>query len=280
VAAGVTATVLLAAVLHASWNALLKAIPDRLTGFALIDLTGTGICLVAVWFVDGPARASWGWLALSLALQVVYKLFLMGAYRTGDLSQVYPLARGSGPLLVAAFAATVLHERLGPAQALGVLVISAGLAFLAFERGLPAGAERSAVGYALATGVLIAGYTIADGLGVRSAGQALSYIVWLFVLDGIVIPPLALVLRRRALTDALRSSWRQGVAAGVLAMCAYGLVVWAQSRGALAVVAALRESSVVVAALLGALLFGEPFGRRRVLAAAAVACGVVLVNLP
>jgi drug/metabolite transporter (DMT)-like permease len=245
-----------------------------------MDVTATAICLLALPFVRGPERASWKWLALSLVVHVGYKLFLMGAYRTGDLSQVYPLARGTGPLLVAAFATLVLHERLGPAQALGVLVISAGLASLAFERGLPSAAERPAVGYALATGVLIAAYTVADGLGVRSAGQALGYIVWLFLLDGLVIPPLAVVMRRRELGKTLASSWLPGVVAGVLALCAYGLVIWAQSRGALAVVAALRESSAILAALLGTVLFGEPFGRRRVLAASAVALGVVLLNLP
>jgi drug/metabolite transporter (DMT)-like permease len=272
----VTVAVLVAAVLHASWNALLKGVDDRLATVVLLDLTGLVVAGLAVPLVPAPAPPSRGLLALSVGLHLGYELLLVAAYRAGDLSQVYPVARGTAPLLVAAYAGLVLGERLAPVQLAGLGGICAGLLVLARAgRGAP---WRAAVGPALATGVVIAAYTVADGLGVRRAGTVTGYVAWLFLLHGLPIPLYALATRGQELAPRLRRHLPAGVAAGLLAVAAYGLVLWAQRRGALAMVAALRETSVLVAALLGTLVFGERFGRRRVLAAALLAAGIVVLN--
>jgi drug/metabolite transporter (DMT)-like permease len=162
-------------------------------------------------------------------------------------------------------------------QLLGLAGVCAGL-LTRVEVGRGSARPGAAVGPALATGVLIAAYTVADGLGVRRSGTVAGYVAWLFLLHGLPIPLVALAVRGRALTARLRGHLGVGVAAGALSVAAYGLVLWAQRRGALAVVAALRETSVLVAALIGSLVFGERFGRRRVLAAALLAAGIVALN--
>jgi drug/metabolite transporter (DMT)-like permease len=276
---GVTGAVLLAAVLHASWNALLKGIEDRLAVIVLLDLTGLAVSLAAIALGAEAARASWGFLALSVLLHTGYKLLLLQSYRFGDLSQVYPLARGSAPLLVAVVAALVVGERLSPVQLAGLTGVCGGLVLL-LEVDRADLRRAPAVGLALATGVVIAAYTVVDGLGVRRSGGELGYVAWLFLLDGLPIPLFAVAFRRPGLAARLRAGLGVGVVAGVLSLVAYGLVLWAQRRGALAVVAALRETSVLVAALIGGLVFGERFGRRRVLAAALLAAGIVVLNVP
>jgi drug/metabolite transporter (DMT)-like permease len=273
--------VLLAAVLHATWNALLKGGQDRLATFVLLDLTGVALCAMAVPLLPGPAPASWPFIALSTLIHIGYKLLLIESYRAGgDLSQVYPLARGSAPLLVAGFAGLVVGERLGPPRLAGVLVVCVGLVLLVGVGGRQLPTHRRAVGFALATGVCIAAYTVADGLGVRRAGGALGYIAWLFLVEGLPLPLYAATRGRRRLRGALRANLARGLVGGVLSLTAYGLVIWAQTRGALAVVAALRETSVVVAALIGSVVFGERFGYRRTVAAAVVTVGIVLINAP
>jgi drug/metabolite transporter (DMT)-like permease len=271
--------VLLAAVLHAAWNALLKGGTDRLALFVLLDLTGVVLCLLAVPFLPVPARASWLFIGLSTVLHIFYKLLLIQSYRVGgDLSQVYPLARGSAPLLVAGMAAVVAGERLGPVRLAGVLVVCLGLVLLVGVSRRLLAAQGPAIGFALATGVFIAAYTVADGLGVRRSGSAVGYIAWLFLVEGLPLPLYAATLGRRHVKAALRGHLAAGVTAGVLSLAAYGLVIWAQTRGALAVVAALRETSVIIAALIGSIVFGERFGYRRTVAAALVTAGIVLLN--
>ena len=276
---GVTGAVLAAAVLHAGWNALLKGGRDRVATIVLLDLTGLAISALALPLVPAPAPASRGLLVASVALHVGYELLLLRSYRVGDLSQVYPVARGTAPLLVAGYAGLVLGERLGPWQLAGLAGVCAGLLLL-LGSGVAPLRQGRAVGPALATGVFIAAYTVADGLGVRRAGTELGYVAWLFLLHGIPIPLAVVAVRGRGLAARLRLGLWPGMAAGALSVAAYGLVLWAQRRGALAVVAALRETSVLVAALIGSLVFGERFGRRRVLAAAVLAAGIVVLNVP
>ncbi len=273
------AAVLFAAVLHATWNALAKSFSDRLAAFALMGLATVACTAPLLPLVPTPARAAWWALGTSAVLHTGYNLLLLASYRLGEFNQVYPLARGTGPLLVAAVAAGLLHEHLGGAQLAGVLVVSGGIILLSAGR-VPAGASaRPAILAALATGVMIASYTVVDGIGVRHSGTAIGYTAWLFTLEGPAMPLYALALRRGGLWRTLQGHWRLGVLCGVLSVTAYGLVIWAQTRGALAAVAALRESSVVVAAAIGALVFHERFGRRRILASAAIATGVVLLNV-
>lgn len=276
---GVIAAVLLAAVLHALWNALAHAIDDRLIGFALIGIAVTIGAVVIILLAPSPARASWGFLGASATLHVVYTLLLMLSYRSGEFGQVYPIARGTSPWLVAIGAAAFAGEHLPAIRLAGVLVVSGGLATLVFAGGVPTRAARPALGAALLTGVAIASYTTLDGLGVRHAGSVAGYTGWLFLLQGPVLPLAAWAMRRGELVRALRPHAVAGLVGGALSLAAYGLVLWAQARGALAPIAALRETSVIFGALIGALVFHERFGRWRVAATVLVATGVVLINL-
>jgi drug/metabolite transporter (DMT)-like permease len=275
----VVATVLAAAVLHAVWNALAHAIDDQLVGFALIGVSVTVGAAVIVLVSPLPASASWPYLAGSVVLHVAYNLLLMRSYRLGEFGQVYPLARGTSPLLVALAGVVFVGEQLSVLRLLGVVVISAGLGTLVFVGGVPTRTARPAIAAAVLTGVTIASYTTLDGLGVRSADSVAGYTGWLFLLQGPVLPVAALVARRGRLWRQLRPHLLAGLAGGLLSLAAYGLVLWAQTRGALAPIAALRESSVIVGAVIGAVLFGERFGRWRIAATVLVAAGVVLVTL-
>ena len=275
----VVGSVLLAAVLHATWNALAHAISDRLVGFALIGVATTLGALPLVVAAPLPAAASWPALLASAVLHVVYNLLLMRSYRLGEFGQVYPLARGTSPLLVAVAGVVLVGEDLPLVRFLGVVVISLGLASLVLVGGVPTRAARPALVAAVLTGVSIAAYTTVDGVGVRSAGTVLGYTGWLFLLQGPALPVVAVLARRRALWSQVRPHLVRGLLGGLLSLAAYGLVLWAQTRGALAAVAALRETSVVVGAVIGAVVFGERFGRWRVAATVLVALGVVLVTL-
>jgi drug/metabolite transporter (DMT)-like permease len=284
VGAAVVAAVLAAAFLHAVWNALAHNIRDTLAGFVLISIAATVCAAVLVAVVGLPAPRAWPFIVVSAALEVGYFLALLQAYRLGEFGQMYPIARGTSPLVVALVATTVLGQPLPAAELIGILVISAGLVGLAF-----AGSDRRstrsraeglpALAAALGTGLLIASYTIVDGVGVRRSGDVLAYIGWIFLLQGPVLPAIALARYGRALPGRLRPFWIRGLAGGVLSMLAYGLVVWAQSRGALAPIAALRETSIVIATVIGTIVFNERFGRARLVASTAVVVGILLLNL-
>jgi drug/metabolite transporter (DMT)-like permease len=275
----VIGAVLLAAVLHAVWNALAHAISDQLVGFALIGVAVTVGAVAIVLASPAPLAASWPFLAGSASLHVAYQLLLMRCYRLGEFGQVYPLARGTSPWLVAVSAAVFVHEQLSVIRLVGVLVISLGLVALVFVGGVPTRAARPAIAAAVLTGVVIASYTTLDGLGVRSSGTVAGYIGWLFLLQGPELPLAAVVARRGLLWQQVRPHLLAGLVGGVLSLIAYALVLWAQARGALAPIAALRETSVIVGAVIGAVLFGEQFGRWRVAATILVASGVILITL-
>ncbi|MDA2810766.1 DMT family transporter [Nocardiopsis sp. RSe5-2] len=271
--------VLAAALLHAAWNAIAHAVTDRLIGFALIGAAGTVAGAATAAYAGVPDPASWPALGLSALLHVGYMGFLMLSYRLGDFGQVYPLARGTSPWLVAIGAAVLVGETLTPAHLAGVLVVSAGLTALVFAGGVPGRAQLPALGAALLTGVMIAGYTVVDGIGVRASGDPLAYLAWLMVLEGPWFLIAAVVLRRGALPAQLRPVWRIGALGGVMSMAAYGLVLWAQTMGDLAAVAALRETSIIFGAVIAAVVFREGMGRVKVVSAAVVAVGIALLNL-
>jgi drug/metabolite transporter (DMT)-like permease len=275
----VTGAVLVAAVLHAAWNALAHAIKDQLVGFTLMGLVDVVGAAMVLPLVTAPAPGSWPFVVASAALHSVYNVLLLRAYRIGEFNQVYPLARGTSPLVVAVVAVPVVGEHLAPVQLAGVVVVSVGLGSLVLVGGWPGRKQRAALVAAVATGVAIAAYTVLDGVGVRRSGSVLGYVGWLFLLQGPVLPLLALGQRGRRLAGQLRPHVAVGLVCGVLSLVAYGLVVWAQSRGALAAVAALRETSVIVGAVIGAVFFHERFGRSRLLATVLVATGIVLLNV-
>ncbi len=274
---------LLAAALHASWNAVIKAASHseqhRLLTPAILIGTASLAGLALTPFVAPPNPASWLYLGLSTAIHTAYFSFLVLAYRFGDLSQVYPIARGMSPLLVAPAAIVFAGEDLTLTAAAGVAVIAVGVGSLAFGRTFGAGRDGRGIALALATGATIGAFTLVDALGVRHAGSALGYVAWLNFLMSAPFAVGALFVARREARAYLRTHWRPGVTAGLMTAISYGLIVWTLSLGAIAPIAALRETSVVFAAVIGAVFLGEPFGPRRVAAAAVVAGGIVLLHL-
>jgi drug/metabolite transporter (DMT)-like permease len=272
----VTLAVLAAAVTHAAWNAIAHGIKDQTLAFALIGVGGAAVSVPLVIVAAVPRSSSWPYLLASVGIHVFYNLLLMQCYRLGEFSQVYPLARGVSPLVVTILAAVFVHEHLAPAQIAGVAVVSAGLAFLVFAGRRPGrGAFLAAVG----TGLTISAYTTVDGVGVRASASPVGYIGWLILLQSLCVPLFAVARRRHVL---LRQPWRillSGLLAGALSVLAYGLVLWAQTKGALAPIAALRETSVIFGAIIGTLVFHEPFGRARIIATVLVVAGIVLLNI-
>ena len=272
--------VLCSALLHATWNAVVKSDSDRLVSMGLVMLAGAVMGLAVVPFVPLPDPAAWKWLLLSIAIHNFYYFFLLSAYAHGDLSHVYPIARGSGPLLVAIFSGVLVGEHLTGGESVGVLLVSFGIASLALAKGLPRGEEWRPTLYALATGVTIAAYTVTDGLGVRAAGHSLSYIAWLNLLEGPWVMLFAIWVRGPKIVDHLRQYWWRGVGGGVVATVGYGLAIWALSVGGMAHVAALRETSVLFGALIGTIILRESFGIRRLIAAVLVVAGLLLMHFP
>lgn len=285
----VVALLLAAALMHATWNALLKADrSDRLATFGVIMTTGTVMGLVAVPFLPLPAFAAWKFLATSVIVHVAYYTFLLKAYSYGDLSHTYPIARGMGPLLVALVSGQLIGEHLRTQDIVGVVLLSGGLVTLAIPLKTVSAQTGSRHGlatlFAVLTGFTIAAYIIADGMGVRAAGPTfehrLAYIAWLCVLEGPWLLVLAVVLRPQTVWTHLRRYWWRGMIGGVIANTGYGIAIYALVLGPMAHVAALRETSVLFGALIGTVLLGEPFGVRRVVAAAVIVSGLILMNGP
>jgi drug/metabolite transporter (DMT)-like permease len=265
-----------AGALHATWNAIAKYLDDRLVGFALIGVASTVGGGIVLALTGLPYRASIGFAVASAAIHVAYELALMNSYRLGAFNQVYPIARGTAPLLVALGAYLLAGEHLGALPLAGVAILAAGLVSLALSAGRLTGPELPAVAAAVLTGVAIAGYTIVDGLGVRRAHDPYAYAGLLFLLQAVF--PVVAAFRRPAMSWLAGRAAGQGLLAGALSLIAYSAVLWAQTRAPLAEVAAIRETSVVFAALIGMRLFAERFGLRRVAAACLVAAGILLIS--
>ncbi|MBQ0829452.1 DMT family transporter [Streptomyces tagetis] len=274
---GVTAAVLLAALTHACWNAIAHRIPDKLTGFTLISGGGVLIGLALLPFTALPRAGAWPYLLVSAGIHLAYYALLMRSFRLGDFGQAYPLARGTAPLLVTLLAAVFAHEVPGGWAAAGVVLSCAGLTGVALWGLRGRRPDWAAIGAALATGVTIAAYTVVDGLGVRAAGSSLGYIAWLMALQGTVLPVFFLVRHRAAAWPMLRPSAALGLLGAVLSVTAYALVLWAQTRAPLAPIAALRESSILAGAAIGAVFFRERFGGPRIAAAGLLVVGIGLM---
>ncbi|HEX4009136.1 MAG TPA: EamA family transporter [Solirubrobacteraceae bacterium] len=276
----VTALVLFAGVVHATWNAIASAIKDKLVAFGLIGATETVVAALCLPLAGIPRSAALAFAAGSAVIHVGYTYGLLHSYRLGDFGRAYPLARGTAPVLVAVGAWFLAAEHLAPVQLAGVCVVAAALAAIVFAGGRLTRADVPATLAALATGITIASYTIVDGLGVRHAHDPLGYMSVLFLLQGPIIAIIAAAsLRGRRRTERGPRDIPAGLTAGALSLVAYGIVIWAQTQGALALVSALRETSVISGALIAALIFHEPLGRRRLAPAVAVAAGIILISL-
>ncbi|MEU0739072.1 EamA family transporter [Streptomyces sp. NPDC006134] len=273
----VTAAVLLAAVTHAGWNAIAHKITDKLAGFTLIAGGGTLIGLAMTPFTPFPAAGAWPYLLASAALHLVYYALLMKSFRLGDFGQAYPIARGSAPLLVTLLAAVFAHEVPDGWQAAGIALSCAGLTGVALWGLRGRRPDWAAIGAALATGAAIAAYTVVDGLGVRASGSSLGYIAWLMAVEGVALPAYFLYRHRRRAWPLLRPVAGLGLLGAAMSVAAYGLVLWAQTRAELAPVAALRESSILAGAAIGAVFFKERFGAPRIVAAGLLVAGIGLM---
>ena len=269
--------VLCAAVLHALWNAIVKAADDRALVLGAVAATNVLVGIVLLALFEAPAVESWPYIAASTLIHYGYYVFLFLAYRLGDFSQVYPISRGLAPVLVALGAQAFAGETLPVPAWLGLLSVSFGIVVLS----LPSRGVRPnplAVAAAAGTGLIIASNTVVDGIGVRLADSPFGYIGWLFILEFPVI--LAVALWQRGKPSAIRwPAIRLGLLGGLLAALAYGIVVYVKVFTPLGAVSAVRESSVIFAAIIGAVYFGERPWRRRVFAAAAVATGVVALAI-
>jgi drug/metabolite transporter (DMT)-like permease len=268
--------VLAAAAMHATWNAFVKTGNDKATMQCLVIFFAGLPALMALPFLPLPHAAAWPYLIASAAAHSIYYYTLVEAYRHGALSQTYPIARGSAPLLIAVFALTAASEILSGGEWLGLAVACAGLISLA---GIPRAGEGRSVLFALATALGIACYSLLDGLGVRSTAEELSYIAWLLALEMAPVALAFLWLRRGRVAVSLRENLGRGLLGGLIAGLGYGIVIWAMAHAPLAHVSALRETSVILAAIIGTLLLREPFGPRRIAAAALVAAGNGMLHL-
>jgi drug/metabolite transporter (DMT)-like permease len=274
--AGVTFAVLGAALLHASWNALLKAGSDPLLDTALVALSGTLITLPLVLFIAPPEPAAWPYLATSATIHFGYYAALAGAYKAGDLSHGYPIMRGVAPLLVALASAFWFGEHLSPAAWTGVLLICGGVLSLGLAGG---GASRKATAWALFSALVISVYTLADGAGARVSGGADRYVVWLFVFLGLPFGIVVMIMKRGAFMRHARQHWWRGLAGATLSGLSYGIALWAMTRAPVAIIAALRETSVIFAALIGAWLLKEGHLKERLVGAGAVLAGLIALKL-
>ncbi len=274
----VMAAVLFAALLHAGWNAMIKSSNDKALDTAVIHLIGSIAALPLLLVVGLPPPASWPYIAASVVIHLAYFIALSGAYKHGELGLTYPLMRGTAPLLVALVSTVALGESLSPLAWIGVLGVSCGVLVLGLSR--HAMESPRAVAFALANAVIIAVYTVVDGIGVRSSGNALQYVLALFVLNG--WPFALLVLLRRSPAVVWPYARRRAPLALVGAaasIASYGIALWAMTHAPVATVAALRETSVLFAALLGTWLLKESFTVRRAMGTAAILAGVIALRL-
>lgn len=276
----VAGAVLFSALLHAIWNAIAKAIPDRLVASALIGATNLVIGGLGCLLLPIPAPASWPALLGSALLQTAYLILLTAAYSRSEFGRAYPLVRGVAVVGVTAVSVALLGETLQLGQWIGVGLVAAALLGLAAP-GRGSAPDLHALAMPAAVGLVVAAYSLVDGVGVRVAGHALGYAAWLFFLQGIAIPLACLVLSRdrAAFFSNARRSLGWGVLGGVLSLVAYGIVVWAQSLAPLALVSALRETSVLMAGLIGFLAFREKLTLARVTATVTAAVGIVVLRL-
>jgi drug/metabolite transporter (DMT)-like permease len=269
------------AVTLAAANMSVKMGTDILVGRAILSSSAALLIAPAAFLVPAPDRATWEALAIAMPAHFIYQICLVQALSRGDLSLVFPIMRGTAPLLTAFAALIALRETLAPLAWAGLLLATgAVISFGLPPRGvrLRDHPDRTALLWALGTAVGVALYNVADARGVRIAPNPFTYIVWLFLVDAIAITSLAIILRRDLLAKAVAMKWRYGVAAGALSILSFGSALYAFSLTETAKVSALRETSVVFAALMGSLFLGEAFGRRRILAALALAAGLVLMQ--
>ncbi len=267
-----------AAFLHALWNALIKTGADKLAGMLLMTVVQGGFGLLLALGRDFPAGQVWLWLLASGGFHTVYKLFLAYAYQHGDLSRVYPIARGAAPLIVLGIGFVFLSDVVSAPEYAGIIVL--GLGILLMGRGVFAAREPARlVPLALGSAMATAGYSIVDGMGARISGDAVTYVAWLFVMDAAFFLPVTVMLRGRAILVQSPRIWRLNAVAALASYGAYAIAVWAMTQAPIALVTATRETSILFAVLIGWILFRDRMGGQKILAAALIVGGVILTRI-
>jgi drug/metabolite transporter (DMT)-like permease len=280
----VVAVVLFAALLHASWNAIVKSGKDTFLTTVLVSVGAALISLAVLPFVAAPAPASWPYLAASAVAQLAYYSLLAAAYKAGDMSHAYPLMRGSAPLLVALASWPLIGERLSSMQMGAVACICAGILglYVAARRPATPGTRMStgrATAFALGNACVIASYTLIDGIGVRLSGAPAAYTMWIFVLNGTGLLLWTLLRRRAGLLAYAQTQWHLAALGGFGTLASYGLALWAMTQAPVAAIAALRETSILFAIAIAALFLREKISPRRYLAIGLIAAGAILMRI-
>lgn len=269
--------ILFAAALHAMWNAVVKGGSDTLLTTVLVAASAALLAVVALPLLPAPAPASWPFIAVSAVFQIVYFILVAATYRVADMSQTYPLMRGTAPLLVALASTAWIGEPLSTSAWIGVAVICAGIFGMAADG--RRGGNRTGLMLALLNAVVIAGYTMIDGLGVRRSGAPAAYTLWIFLLTGLPLLGWALLTRRRTLADYAVRNWHLGLIGGVGTLASYGLALWAMTMAPVAVVAALRETSILFGTAIAGLLLKERVSTARIAAACIIAAGAAILRM-
>ncbi|MCH4813833.1 EamA family transporter [Vreelandella neptunia] len=269
--------VLCAAFLHSSWNLLVKKGSDQFRSLTLMAATSGLICLVALPFVPPLEPRAWWFLAFSVPLHVGYRIFLSAGYRYGDMSQVYPIARGAIPLFVLPLSLVFLNSNISAQQVCAVLTICAGIIGLTFLRGIPT--NYRAVGYALLTALFVACFTLLDSEGAKLGEQAVTYILWVFILEGALMFVVGLLVGAARMLSFTVENWKICMSSGFVMSLAHGLIIWALARSEVSLVSALRESSVVISMILGAIILRERLGFQKIICTFLVVAGIIVITI-
>ena len=270
--------VLFAAVLHASWNAVIRRGDDRFQGMLLLTLTQGVMGLTMALFVPLPSGIVWAWVIGSGALHTAYKLFLTAAYQHGDLSRVYPIARGAAPMMVVLVGFFLLPDSVEIKEYLGIGLIGVGVIMMA-NGVFKDGETRSLIPLALGSAACTAGYSLVDGMGARVAGHATMFTAWLFVFDAMFFVIFTGVTQNRRTFVASRKAWSIGAVAGALSLATYWIAVWAMTVAPIALVAAVRETSVLFAVIIGVVVLKEKASVGKAIAALVIVSGIVIIRL-
>lgn len=270
--------VLLGAALHATWNVIIKAGSDKQLDTMLVICGGAILAALALPFIPLPAKASWSYLGASVAIHFFYFTLIALAYRTGDLSYAYPIMRGSAPLLTAILAAVTVREPLTPGAWLGIGLISFGILALTGDSWRSGRFPFASTVFGLLNAIVIMAYTLIDGLGIRLSGNATSYILWLFFFIPLPLLLLVLLTRPKAFSAQFRLRWKAGFLGGICTAASYGFALWAMTVAPIALVAGLRETSVIFGTIFASLFLNERFGAARYAAAVLVTMGGIAIK--
>jgi len=275
---GVFLAALCAAFLHAGWNALIKLRAGTVTIMMILTLVQGGVGILVAATRPLPEGEVWIWLVASGVFHAAYKVFLALAYEHGDLSRVYPIARGTAPLIVLAVSALALEDAVSLLEVTGILTLGVGILLMgrgAFQHG----ESRRLVPLALLSAMGTAGYSLVDGIGARILGDAVTFVAWLFIFDGLLFTPTAVAMRGIGVFSASRETWARGGLAALASYGAYAIAVWAMTQAPIALVAALRETSILFAVLIGWLAFKERMDLGKAFSAGLILAGVALTRL-